>query len=293
MNKLLSYFHHFLIPKEENNYRAKALHLDFLTYYLVFALVLTFGFKKLNFTNVLGYATDISVEKLYQFTNQERQQHNLFQLSYNDKLATAAYHKAQDMLAKNYWAHYGPDGASPWDFIMGSGYKYEYAGENLAKNFLFSQGVVDAWMNSPTHRENILKSDYSEVGFAIVNGVLNGEETTLVVQMFGKPLPSSMAFNNNVAKPATVPKETVPVKTNSSQPTILAKQSTTKPFSLNRFSFDVNLIFLIFLALALIMDFYFSIKLNVIRISGKNVAHLIFIGFIILGLTLFTRGAII
>jgi len=41
------------------------------------------------------------------------------------------------------------------------------------------------------------------------------------------------------------------------------------------------------------MDFYFSVKLNIIRIGGKNVAHLIFIAFILLGLTLFVRGAII
>lgn len=296
MNKLFNYFHHLLIPKEENNYRAKALQLDFLTYYLVFVLVLTFSFKKLNLTNVLGYATDITVEKLYQLTNQKRQENNLSQLSYNDKLATAAYQKAQDMFAKNYWSHYGPDGSSPWDFIISSGYKYEYAGENLAKNFLFSQGVVDAWMNSASHRENILRKDYSEVGFAIVNGVLNGEETTLVVQMFGKSL------NNNLVQkqtsiaptviPTTIPKQLSQTKPISSQPEILAKKSVSKTFSLSRFNFDINLIFLVFIALALIMDFYFSVRLNIIRINGKNIAHLIFITFIILGLTIFTRGAI-
>ena len=139
MNRLLNFFCHLLIPKEENNYRARTLHLDFLTYYLVFALILTFSFKKLNLANVLGYATDITVEKLYQLTNQTRQQNSLNQLNYNDQLASAAYKKAQDMFSKNYWSHYAPDGSSPWDFILGSGYKYEYAGENLAKNFLFSQ----------------------------------------------------------------------------------------------------------------------------------------------------------
>jgi len=71
------------------------------------------------------------------------------------------------------------------DFIKSSGYTYALAGENLAKNFTDSGGVVNAWMASPTHRDNILKSGYRDVGFAIVNGVLNGEETTLVVQMFG------------------------------------------------------------------------------------------------------------
>jgi hypothetical protein len=248
------------------------------------------GFKRLNLTNVLGFATDISVEKLFQLTNEQRQKNGLATLSYNDKLSAAAAKKAADMFAKNYWAHYGPDGASPWDFILSSGYKYEYAGENLAKNFLFSQGVVDAWMNSPTHKENILKPDYSEVGYAIVNGVLNGEETTLVVQMFGKPMSSSLA--NNIPpvaeKVETKPVQEVPKEKTEevvSQPKVLANES--------RLSLNINYVFLLFLALALIMDFYFSVKFNVIRIGGKNIAHLIFIAFLILGLTFFVRGTII
>ncbi len=286
MNRLFNFFHHLFVPKEENNFRSKALHTDFLTYYLVFALLLTIGSKRLNLTNVLGFATDITVEKLYQLTNGERQKNGLATLSYNDKLSQAAAKKAADMFVKNYWAHYGPDGASPWDFILSSGYKYEYAGENLAKNFLFSQGVVDAWMNSSTHRENILKSDYSEVGFAIVNGVLNGEETTLVVQMFGKPMTTTIA--NNAPPPPVAAKEveTKPVKEEVvSQPKILANTS--------KVSLNINYIFLLFLALALMMDFYFSVKFNIIRIGGKNIAHLIFIAFLILGLTFFVRGTII
>jgi len=284
MNRLFDFFHHLFVPKEENNFRSKALHTDFLTYYLVFALLLTVGFKKLNLTNVLGFSTDITVEKLYQLTNEQRQKNGLVNLSYNDKLSVAAGKKASDMFTKNYWSHYAPDGASPWDFILSSGYKYEYAGENLAKNFLFSQGVVDAWMNSPTHRENILKSDYSEVGYAIVNGILNGEETTLVVQMFGKPMSSTIA--NSAPPPMVKQVEAKLIEEKIvSQPKTLA--STSKA------GLNINYIFLIFLALALIMDFYFSVKFNVIRIGGKNIAHLIFIAFIILSLTLFVRGAII
>src|SRR5262249_8899486 len=48
-----------------------------------------------------------------------------------------------------------------------------------------SSGVVDAWMASPSHRDNLMKPTYREVGFAVVNGNLLGEDTTLVVQMFG------------------------------------------------------------------------------------------------------------
>jgi len=159
MKNFFDFIRKLFVPKEENNFRSRALHTYFLTYYLVFALLLTVSFKRLNLNNVLGFATDITVEKLFTLTNEQRQKKGLNNLSYNDKISNAAAKKANDMFAKNYWAHYGPDGESPWDFILDSGYKYEYAGENLAKNFLFSSGVINAWMNSPTHRENILKPE--------------------------------------------------------------------------------------------------------------------------------------
>ncbi len=118
--------------------------------------------------------------------------------------------------------------------------------------------------------------------------------------MFGTPLPSSIAVENNSSSGSTIPTPTSVVPTqvinvnqpNLEQPMILANRAQTKTFSLNKFNLDINFIFLLFLALTLILDFYVSIKLNVFRIGGKNIAHLIFIGFIILGLTLFTRGAI-
>ena len=65
MKSVKRFLHHLFIPQETNNYRAKALHLDFLTYYLIFVLFLTFGFKILSSksADVLGFATDITIEK--------------------------------------------------------------------------------------------------------------------------------------------------------------------------------------------------------------------------------------
>lgn len=299
MKKFFDLLHHLFIPKEQNNYRAKVLHIDFLTYYLLFAIILTFSFKNLNksFNNILGYATDITIDKLYQLTNEERAKNNLQTLNYNEKLANAAYKKAQDMFAKNYWSHYSPDGATPWDFILSANYQYEYAGENLAKNFLFSQGVVEAWMNSKTHRDNILKSEYSDVGYAIVNGILNGEETTLVVQMFAKPLNNPIAKQVAAAaveKPIVQP--TPPTLTNSIEqpkPAIVAKNTSSNLFNSLNLSFDINYIFLLFLLIALIADFYFANHFHIIRINGKNLAHFIFVGFILFGLLFLTKGAIL
>lgn len=260
-------------------------------------------FKRIGLNNVLGFATDISVDKLYQLTNQEREKNSLPDLTYNDKLSTAAYNKAQDMFAKNYWAHFGPDGRTPWDFILNSGYRYEYAGENLAKNFLFSDGVVSAWMNSQSHRENILKPNYTEVGFAIVNGTLNGEQTTLVVQMFGKPNSSPLAQQptqrqpeiviNKEVQAEEVPLAVKPTEVIDQKQLVLAKNTQKSSLTYPAFTFNINVIFFSFLLLALFLDFYFAAKFRVIRVSGKNLAHFIFIFFIFAGLLIITKGAII
>ncbi len=308
MKKILAFFHRLLVPKEDNNYRSKALHTDFLTMYLVIALVLTFVFKYTSFQNVLGYATDISVDKLYQLTNQEREQHGLQDLQYNSELANAAQAKAQDMFAKNYWSHYSPTGETPWDLILATHYQYSYAGENLAKNFMFSQGVMDAWMNSPTHRDNILRSQYTQVGFAVVNGILNGEQTTLVVQEFGAPLVGTSVAQITPQTTTVNAQEPVPTITIAPiagltpgaqkqqgpvTPAVLTQASQEKSFNITGLLYNSNIVFLSFLLLALLLDFYFATKLHIVRVSGKNLAHVIFIGFIIFGLVFLTKGAIL
>src|SRR3989338_10353152 len=233
MGKIKDYIHRLFIPHEENNFRAKSLHTDFLTVYLVIALLMTVVFKQASLHNVLGFATDISVDKLYQLVNEKRKKNNLSPLVLNSSLSLAAQKKAENMFRENYWSHYSPDGKTPWDFILGTGYKYEYAGENLAKNFLFSNGVVDAWMNSTTHRENLLKKEYTEVGYAIVNGILNGEQTTLVVQMFGKPLQANETIQN-------IPIENKPLQ-------VLAQKTFQPKINVLNFSFNLNVVFMIFL----------------------------------------------
>ncbi|MBI4226573.1 CAP domain-containing protein [Candidatus Roizmanbacteria bacterium] len=297
MQAFKNLLHHLFIPQEGNNYRAKALHVDFLTYYLLFALFLTFGFKILytRSGDILGFATDITIDRLYQLTNTIRQQYQLSTLTFNEQLSSAAQKKASDMFAKNYWSHYGPDGVTPWDFILSSGYRYEYAGENLAKNFLFSQGVVDAWMNSSSHRDNILRKEYSEVGFGVANGVLNGEETTIVVEMFGKPLTAPLVREPEIRPNTVEAKAPITAKKPAiqQQPAILAQKTSPQNNNIGKLSFNSSLIFLTFLLLALILDFYFVTKLRIIRITGKNIAHMIFIGFIFVGLLLLTKGSIL
>lgn len=277
-------FLHFFTPQESNNYKAKTLQIDFLSLYLMVALLLAITVKNIRpyVNNVLGFATDITTPKLFELSNKEREKHSLPLLQYNKGLAEAAQKKAADMFAKDYWAHFAPDGTTPWSFMLSSGYQYEYAGENLAKNFLFSQGVVDAWMNSTTHRENILRKEYTEVGYGVVNGVLNGEETTLVVQMLGTPLNKSLSLNKqDVIYPVTVSSSDNGVK-------------GVQAINLLPFSVNGTYVFIFFFSLVLIADFYIATKLYVVKIGGKHMAHLIFLGFILLSVVFIIKnGAIL
>lgn len=299
MKHILKSIHHLFVPHEGNNFRSKLLHHDLLTVYLVFSLLVTFGVSRIQSTSgsILGYATDISTTKLFDLTNREREKADLPQLTYSAKLAQAAQKKAAHMFENQYWSHYGPLGETPWQFIMDSGYQYEFAGENLAKNFLFSDGVVNAWMDSPTHRENILRKEYVEVGFAIVNGVLNGEETTLVVQMFGTPLygaapeqasnPLAPDLAQGVGNPVPAVNLALP-----DAPETLGAPQKSQPSFYSLF-LNLNILFFALLLGALALDLYFATRLNLIHIKGKNLIHMLFLGTIMAGSYFIIRGTIL
>lgn len=291
MNSLLKKIHLFFIPHEGNNYHAHSLHTNMLSAYLMVAIMLVFVSKNVPaFSNVLGIATDITIQKLFTSTNEERTKLGLSPLTENIQLAEAAQKKAEDMLKKDYWSHFAPDGGSPWDFIKQSGYQYEFAGENLAKNFLYSQNVVDAWMNSPTHRENIVKKEYTEVGYAVSNGMLNGEETTLVVQMFGAPLVKSI----ELTKTSEQVIQNVPIVQDVQKPAILGQQKLGAAVNGKHLAYDINIIFIAFIVLALLLDFVFASKLDILHLRGKHIAHLLFLGFISLGIAfILKQGAIL
>lgn len=106
-----------------------------------------------------------TIQQLYADTNRERVSRGLPELVLNPDLNDSASDKCQDMLNKDYWAHTSPDGKQPWDFIAVHT-DYEEAGENLARGYNNPSAIIDGWMDSPTHRDNILKS-YTDVGFAI------------------------------------------------------------------------------------------------------------------------------
>lgn len=136
---------------------------------------------------VLGVASNINASDVISLTNQQRASNGLPGLSYNSALTRAAQNQASYMFEKNYWAHYAPDGTSPWSFVTAAGYSYSTAGQNLAKDFDTSSGVITGWMNSSEHRANILNSSFVDTGVAVMNGTLQGEQTTLVVAFYASP----------------------------------------------------------------------------------------------------------
>lgn len=306
---------HLIVPRTSNNQRARVLHPASFVLYIIVLVFLQASLYTIHIVqpNILGYATNITVDELYRLTNEKRGQHGLSPLQFSDPLSQAANGKAIDMYNKNYWSHNSPDGLTPWQFILDAGYRYLVAGENLAKNFNDSQSVVEAWMNSTSHKDNLLKTDFEDVGFAIVDGKLQGEETTLVVQMFGTKkgariaqIQSQAAATTNV-KPTISQPTPLPVAAIKAEPLIssrLGLEEPTAPYEIagirNEPLFDLRLLekqliifMLLFLVSVLLIDGYFVYKHKKIRIAGRNWAHIIFI-LSLLGIIYFAKaGAIL
>jgi len=168
---------------------------------------------------------------LVDLTNTDRASQNLGTLTVNPELTAAAQAKADDMAAKGYFAHTSPDGKTSWYWFKEAGYSFTYAGENLAVDFTDSDAVENAWMNSPTHRANILNGHYTEIGIASAEGTYEGHHTIFVVQMFGAPAHASTGtvVAENPTAPAT---ETAIAKTESTPAPTAAQKPEEKPITI-------------------------------------------------------------
>lgn len=173
------------VPQKENRFHAVAIRQGALALYVVFLLVFNIVLTPMLGLGKRAFASSISASRLVDLANAARADAGVGLVSVDSRLVAAATAKANDMFEDQYWAHYAPDGKSPWDFILEAGYNYVYAGENLAIDFITSDAVHNAWMNSPSHRDNIINPNYKNIGIAVVDGVFEGSQTTIVVQMFG------------------------------------------------------------------------------------------------------------
>lgn len=135
---------------------------------------------------LLAYSAAITPEEIIALTNRERQVAGLSALTANQLLTEAALAKGQAILASQTFKH-NIDNKKFSAWVRETGYDYSYVGENLAIDFLNSQSIMEAWKNSALHKKNLLSPYYQEIGLAAVAGKFQGQDTTVVVQIFGSP----------------------------------------------------------------------------------------------------------
>lgn len=219
----IHYFRHYFIPHEGNNHQPLVIRPTALKIYSI-ALILI----KLSLTGFLYavYPTEaqfaeLTASKVFELTNQSRVENGLPSLRLNNRLSQAASAKAQDMVNDDYFEHTAPDGKKFWQWIKETGYSYTAAGENLAMDFTTAESAHNALMASSSHRNNILKSNYAEMGVAVLEGKLNGRQTTVLVEHFGTPTsptvvaqaPETTTTPPIPATPPSTPPSSPPVQT--------------------------------------------------------------------------------
>ena len=285
--------------------RALALTIPALFLYLQILVVLTAGLYliRLKAPHILGTAK-FTAEQIIALTNAERTENGFDPLSSNALLSTAAAEKASNMFVLDYWAHNSPTGETPWSFISKVGYRYIFAGENLARDFNDAGSVVDAWMDSPSHRSNLLDKNFKEIGVAVVNGKFAGRESTLVVQMFGtavsqipesQPLAQGPGSLGQSVQPSpetaletknTIEKTSGGAVSPPQEITVLA----TKQFSIAK---GVSLALVSFVFVLFALEVLMVLKRTNVRLRPGVIAHLALLAFVLFAVWYATAGAII
>jgi uncharacterized protein YkwD len=276
-------WHLLFVPHEKNNHRALILQPYFIGIFIALYLLNQSFIKSFTIAKpgVLGYSSDITAQTVYDLTNQERQKNGLPLLHYNPILSESAASKARDMFTNNYWAHNSPQGRTPWDFFKDQGYQYSVAGENLAKDFYDTDSMMKAWMNSPTHKANVVSTKYQEIGIGVVNGVLNGVKTTLVVQHFGTPLNGKVSSNTPEEKAF---RSLVLSDVNSSVPGLMIS-----PLQISQ---AVGAAMFILIIGVLLVDGYITLRTKTHRMVGSSFGHVGFLAIILLLLLVSRQGSI-
>lgn len=184
-----NWLYHYFIPNNGNDFKP---HILQRTAVVLMAGLLVLSFTLANLHSFLWVSSSWLVGTVLpavvvELTNESRADAALGGLKRNSTLDEAARLKAQHMAEVGYFAHYAPDGTSPWHWFDEVSYDYVHAGENLAVHFSDSDEVVDAWLESPSHRANIMNGNYTEIGVGTAKGTFEGFDTVFVVQLFGTP----------------------------------------------------------------------------------------------------------
>jgi uncharacterized protein YkwD len=264
---MTNWFSKHFIPHEENNHQPHFLRSENIQTVIAILLIsqaIFFIFTYFVIPNSKQVAA-IIVSSLIDQTNEERVKIKLNNLEVSKKLEESAQLKAYDMASSGYFAHNSPDGKDPWYFFKKSNYSYQYAGENLAVNFIESKDVTNAWMNSKTHRDNLLNSKYTEVGIATALGKYKGRDAIFIVQHFGRPI-------NSIIPTQSITTEKLPeniTKIQSEKNDVLGASTMVNPNILSRiiansskFNFSIEFATLFLSILALLIAIFVKIRIQ-------------------------------
>ncbi len=134
-----------------------------------------------------GLRSNTSFEgELLKLTNIERQKVGLAPLRLSSRLTRSAQSHASDMAKNNYFSHTGRNGSTISNRATATGYNFSFLGENIAAGRATPEGTIRQWMNSPGHRANILKREFTEIGFGYANSP-SSRYQNYWVQVFGTP----------------------------------------------------------------------------------------------------------
>jgi len=221
-------FKKYFIPHEENNYKPHFLHSKRTYFYGTIFLAMkavVVVFVMLLPTTVFVMPDVLANEeiKLAGLVNKYRAESGVSSLSGQVKLYGTATDKANDMIGQQYFGHVSPSGRTLADIMAQHDYAYDFAGENLAIGFADASELLGAWIESPTHRNNILDPDFSEYGIVMLAGNFEDEPTVFAVNHFGHP--RSVDGKNKFENKAVLPEKIVQTEQTKTEENILVPET--------------------------------------------------------------------
>jgi uncharacterized protein YkwD len=144
------------------------------------------------------FSLNVAEKEMFELHNEARTAHGLGSLCLSPVLTKAARARSQDMLNRDYFSHYTPDGVTVIDQLSHYGYygydpsDYHSVGENIGLGGDFTdqdtpERRFTGWMHSPGHRANILRGDFEEVGVGARSGTYQeyDDPSTIYTTVFG------------------------------------------------------------------------------------------------------------
>lgn len=222
-------FKDYFIPHGGNDHKPKILRAKPLLIIVIISVLLKVGIGAYLFFIYpnMGIMQPKMIDEIMALTNHDRENNNLNPLVINPILSKAALSRANDMVANNYFSHYGLDGKNPWDWIDREEYPYLNVGENLAMNFLSADSAHSALMQSPLHKKNILNPNYEEIGLAIINGKINDKDTTILVEIFATKKSETKEPLVLETEPENTAKEEIKQETKNDEIKVLSSENET------------------------------------------------------------------